>query len=168
MQIGLLTVSDTRNFDNDTSGQLLAHSATTAGHVVTKRKITPDDVYAIRAIVSEWIYAPDVDIIILTGGTGFSGRDSTPEALVPLFDKEIPGFGELFRSLSYQDIGSSTIQSRAVAGLANSKIIFALPGSTNACKLAWDKILLEQLHASFKPCNFAELIPKLRKTKESE
>ena len=124
------------------------------------RALVRDDIYDIRAIVSRWIADADVDVVLTTGGTGFTGRDSTPEALTPLFDKAIDGFGELFREVSYQEIGSSTIQSRAVGGLANATLIFAVPGSTNACKTAWSKILRNQLDISFRPCNFAELLPR--------
>ena len=160
--IAVLTISDTRGPAEDTSGDLLVERLQGAGHRLAQRRIVRDDVYAIRAVVSAWIADSDVHAILTTGGTGFSGRDSTPEALAPLFDKTIEGFGELFRLRSYEEIGSSTIQSRAVAGLANGTLVFAMPGSTNACRTAWDKILLEQLNAAFRPCNFAELLPKLR------
>ena len=160
LAIAVLTVSDTRGPDEDTSGDLLVARLEQAGHRLAERRIAPDDVYEIRAVVSAWIADPGVNAILTTGGTGFTGRDSTPEALAPLFDKTIDGFGELFRQVSYTEIGSSTIQSRAVAGLANATLIFAVPGSTNACRTAWDKILANQLDASFKPCNFAELIPR--------
>lgn len=170
LAIAVLTVSDTRGPDEDTSGDLLVARLEQAGHRLAERRIVPDDVYEIRAVVSAWIADPGVNAILTTGGTGFTGRDSTPEALAPLFDKTIDGFGELFRQVSYTEIGSSTIQSRAVAGLANATLIFAVPGSTNACRTAWDKILANQLDASFKPCNFAELIPRFledRDTKET-
>ena len=160
LAIAVLTVSDTRGPDRDTSGDLLAERLEGAGHRLVERRIAPDDVYAIRAVVSAWIADPNVQAILTTGGTGFTGRDSTPEALAPLFDKTIDGFGELFRQVSYDEIGSSTIQSRAVAGLANATLIFAMPGSTNACRTAWDKILENQLDVSFRPCNFAELLPR--------
>ena len=164
LAIAVLTVSDTRGPSEDTSGDLLAERLQAAGHQLAARRIVPDDVYRIRAVVSEWIADPAVQVVLVTGGTGFSGRDSTPEALVPLFDKTIDGFGELFRHLSYAEIGSSTIQSRAVGGLANGTLIFAMPGATGACRAAWEGILLDQLDASFRPCNFAELLPRHRET----
>jgi molybdopterin adenylyltransferase len=137
----VLTVSDTRTPDTDTSGTLLAELLQADGHRLHERGIVPDDVYRIRAEVSRWIADPAVDVILTTGGTGFTGRDSTPEALAPLFDKDILGFGELFRQLSYAEIGASTIQSRALAGLANATLVFALPGSSNAVRTGWEKIL---------------------------
>ena len=161
LAIAVLTVSDTRGMAEDTSGDLLATNLKDAGHRLAERRIVPDDVYAIRAIVSAWIANPEVQVVLTTGGTGFTGRDSTPEALLPLFDKTIDGFGELFRWLSFDEIGSSTIQSRAVGGLANGTLVFAMPGSTGACRTAWEKILRNQLDASFKPCNFVELLPRL-------
>jgi len=160
LAIAVLTVSDTRGAEDDTSGDLLAERLEEAGHTLAERRIVRDDVYAIRAIVSTWIADPNVQVVLTTGGTGLTGRDSTPEALLPLFDKTVDGFGELFRQLSFDDIGSSTIQSRAVAGLANATLVFAMPGSTGACRTAWDGILQNQLDASFKPCNFAELLPR--------
>ena len=162
LAIALLTVSDTRTAADDRSGDLLAGRVAAAGHRLAARDIVRDDVYAIRAIVSAWIADADVDAIISTGGTGFTGRDSTPEALMPLFDKHIEGFGELFRQVSFEEIGSSTIQSRAVGGLANATLVFALPGSTNACATGWDRILVNQLDDAFRPCNFAELLPRFR------
>lgn len=161
LSCAILTVSDTRTLADDTSGDLLAELLQRDGHVLAERAIERDDVYAIRAVVSRWIAAPDVAVVITSGGTGFTGRDTTPEALTPLFDKTIEGFGELFRQISFNEIGSSTIQSRAVAGLANATLIFALPGSTNAVRTGWEKILHNQLNASFKPCNFVELLPRL-------
>ena len=163
LSIAVLTVSDTRTRETDTSGDLLASYIETDRHNLIYRCIVHDDIYDIRAIVSKWIADPEVDAIITTGGTGFSGRDSTPEALEVLFDKYIHGFGEMFRHASIGDIGSSTIQSRAVGGIANNTLIFALPGSNGACKTGWEKVLHEQLDESFRPCNFAELIPKLKK-----
>lgn len=160
LAIAVLTVSDTRGPDEDTSGDLLVERLTGAGHRLAARRIVRDDVYAIRAVVSAWIADADVQAVLTTGGTGFTGRDSTPEALLPLFDKTIDGFGELFRQISFDEIGSSTIQSRAVGGLANGTLIFAMPGSTGACRTAWDRILRNQLDADFKPCNFAELLPR--------
>lgn len=160
LAIAVLTVSDTRGPDEDTSGDYLAEQLAAAGHRLAERRIVRDDVYLIRAVASAWIAAPEIQVVLTTGGTGFTGRDSTPEALLPLFDKTINGFGELFRQVSYVEIGSSTIQSRAVGGLANGTLIFAMPGSTGACRTAWEKILRNQLDASFKPCNFAELLPR--------
>lgn len=154
LNLAILTVSDTRDFSNDTSGQLLVDKATTAGHVVVDRALVVDDIYQIRARISQWIADPETQVILITGGTGFTGRDSTPEAVVPLFDKTVEGFGELFRHLSYQEIGTSTVQSRAMAGLANGTLVFCMPGSTGACRTAWDGILAEQLDARHKPCNF--------------
>ena len=160
LAITVLTISDTRGLAEDTSGDLLVERLTGAGHKLVERRIVRDDVYAIRAVVSAWIADAGVQAVLTTGGTGFTGRDSTPEALTPLFDKTIDGFGELFRQLSYDEIGSSTIQSRAVGGLANGTLVFAVPGSTGACRTAWDRILGNQLDADFKPCNFAELLPR--------
>lgn len=157
MRIAVLTVSDTRSLADDTSGAYLAEELLAAGHVLHERQILPDDRYLLRALVSQWIADPSCHVVLLTGGTGFTGRDSTPEALSPLLDKEMPGFGELFRALSYREIGTSTVQSRAVAGLANGTLIFALPGSTGACRLAWTEILRPQLDAATRPCNLAEL-----------
>ena len=160
LAITVLTISDTRGPAEDTSGDLLVERLTSAGHKLVERRIVRDDVYAIRAVASAWIADAQVQAVLTTGGTGFTGRDSTPEALTPLFDKTIDGFGELFRQLSYDEIGSSTIQSRAVGGLANGTLVFAVPGSTGACRTAWDRILGNQLDADFKPCNFAELLPR--------
>ncbi|MEM7097123.1 MAG: molybdenum cofactor biosynthesis protein B [Pseudomonadota bacterium] len=160
LNCAVLTISDTRTPADDTSGNWLAQAIEAAGHKVADRAIVKDDIYAIRARVSDWIANPDLRVIITTGGTGFTGRDSTPEAINVLFDKSIEGFGELFRQLSYDEIGSSTIQSRALGGLANGTLIFILPGSSNAVKTAWEKILVNQLDINFKPCNFAELIPR--------
>ena len=154
LAIAILTVSDTRTLDTDTSGQYLVDAVTEAGHSVADRQLVIDDIYQQRAIVSAWIADPAVEAILVTGGTGFTGRDSTPEALSVLFDKTVDGFGELFRYLSFQEIGTSTIQSRALAGFANRTVIFCLPGSTGACKTARKGIIRSQLDASFKPCNF--------------
>lgn len=152
--LAVLTVSDTRTEENDTSGQFLVNAATEVGHQVVAKSIVPDDVYQIRAIVSAWIANPQVQGILITGGTGFTSRDTTPEAVRVLFDKEVEGFGELFRMVSYEEIGTSTIQSRAIAGFANHTVIFAMPGSTGACRTAWEKIICDQLNASHRPCNF--------------
>lgn len=158
LNIAVLTVSDTRNQQSDTSGTFLADAATEAGHHLADRRIVKDDVYHIRAVVSEWIARADVDAVLVTGGTGFSGRDSTPEALAPLFDKRIDGFGETFRALSLAEIGSSTIQSRALAGMANRTVIFCMPGSTGACRTAWEGILKDQLDSRHTPCNFVGVL----------
>src|SRR5687768_9330473 len=158
----VLTVSDTRTAENDTSGDYLARAATDAGHRIVERALLPDDRYRLRAQVSQWIADPAVDGILVTGGTGFTGRDSTPEALLPLLDKQMPGFGELFRAISVEEIGTSSLQSRAFAGLANGTFLFALPGSTSACRTAWEKIIRAQLDARTKPCNLANLRPRLK------
>lgn len=162
LNCAVLTISDTRSAAEDTSGALLVELLQADGHVLRDRALTRDDVYDIRAVISRWIADPNIDVIVTTGGTGFTGRDSTPEALAPLFDKTILGFGELFRQVSFQDIGASTIQSRAIGGLANGTLIFALPGSSNAVRTGWEKILRFQLDATFRPCNFAELIPRFK------
>ncbi|TKB47394.1 molybdenum cofactor biosynthesis protein B [Thalassotalea mangrovi] len=154
LNIAVLTVSDTRNMQTDTSGQVLVERLTQAGHNLAARDICKDDIYQLRSQVSQWIANDNIHAILLTGGTGFSGRDNTPQAIAPLFDKEIEGFGELFRAISYEEIGTSTVQSRAIGGMANHTVIFCLPGSTNACKTGWDKIIKEQLDATHKPCNF--------------
>lgn len=154
LKITVLTVSDTRNDQTDTSGKYLVNTLQDAGHVYEDKIIVKDDIYQIRAITSAWIASNEVDVILLTGGTGFTSRDSTPEAIIPLLDKTIEGFGELFRHLSYTDIGTSTVQSRALAGLANNTLIVCMPGSTGACKLAWEGILQEQLDSRHSPCNF--------------
>ena len=156
--IAVLTVSDTRSEDNDTSGDFLCEAAVAAGHQLVERQIVKDDIYQIRAVISAWIADANVAAVLVTGGTGFSGRDSTPEAVAPLFDTQIEGFGELFRFLSYEEIGSSTIQSRALGGFANSTVIFCMPGSTGACKTAWNRILSEQLDSRHKPCNYVGVL----------
>lgn len=162
LSVCVLTVSDTRGADNDTSGDYLRDALVAAGHRMHARALVRDDRYAMRAIVSAWIAEAVVNGIIVTGGTGFTGRDSTPEAIAPLLDKPMPGFGEMFRVLSYEEIGTATLQSRAFAGLANDKFIFCLPGSTSACKTAWEKLISKQLDARTRPCNLAGLIPRLR------
>jgi molybdenum cofactor biosynthesis protein B len=144
--------------DNDTSGQFLETSLLESGHTLADRTIVIDDVYQIRARLSAWIADATVNAILVTGGTGFSGRDSTPEAVSPLFDKTIEGFGEVFRALSFDEIGSSTIQSRAIAGLANRTAIFCMPGSTGACKTAWNGLIRDQLDAAHRPCNFVKVL----------
>jgi molybdenum cofactor biosynthesis protein B len=158
LKLAVLTVSDTRTPDTDTSGQYLVDNLLAAGHVLAARAIVKDDIYQLRAAVSQWIADPDVHAVLVTGGTGFSGRDSTPEALTPLFDKHIEGFGETFRALSFQEIGSSTLQSRAFAGLANRTVIFCMPGSTGACRTAWEGIVRDQLDSTYRPCNFASIV----------
>jgi molybdenum cofactor biosynthesis protein B len=154
LNICILTVSDTRNLETDTSGQKLQDLLTTAGHHLYARDLVIDDIYQIRAVVSKWIADKQAQVVLITGGTGFAGRDSTTEAVIPLFDKTVVGFGELFRHVSYAEIGTSTIQSRATAGLANRTLIFCLPGSTGACTTAWNSIIVEQLDSRHKPCNF--------------
>ncbi len=161
LNIAVLTVSDTRTEENDTSGKTLVERLITAGHHGAEKVIVPDDVYQIRAVVSNWIAHPDIQVIITTGGTGVTGRDGTPEAIEPLLDKPVAGFGELFRALSYEEIKTSTLQSRALAGVANGTYIFCLPGSSGACKTAWDKIIQAQLDYRTRPCNFVELMPRL-------
>ncbi|HVV97089.1 MAG TPA: molybdenum cofactor biosynthesis protein B [Rhodanobacteraceae bacterium] len=162
LDLCVLTISDTRTADNDTSGDYLALSLGQAGHRLHDRRIVKDDRYRIRAIVSEWIADENVHGILVTGGTGFTGRDSTPEAILPLLDKEMPGFGEMFRVLSFEEIGTSTLQSRAFAGLANETFVFCLPGSTSACRTAWEKLIRAQLDARTRPCNLAGLRSRLK------
>jgi len=154
LNICILTVSDTRSLETDTSGQKLQDLLNIAGHHLYARNLVVDDIYQIRSVVSQWIADKQAQVILITGGTGFAGRDSTTEAVTPLFDKTVVGFGELFRQVSYLEIGTSTIQSRATAGLANRTLIFCLPGSTGACTTAWEKIIVEQLDSRHKPCNF--------------
>ena len=161
VNIALLTISDTRTTDNDTSGKLLRKRIEDAGHTVVEQQIVADDIYQIRATISAWIADGDIQAVITTGGTGFTGRDGTPEAVEVLLDKHMPGFGELFRHISYQDIRTSTIQSRAIGGVANGTFVFCLPGSSGACKTAWDEILKEQFDARHRPCNFVDLMPRL-------
>lgn len=158
LDVAVLTVSDTRTEENDTSGQYLAEALGAAGHQVADHRIVKDDVYQIRAVLSAWIADANVDAVLVTGGTGFSGRDSTPEAVAPLFDKAIEGFGEVFRALSLQEIGSSTVQSRALGGFANNTVIFCMPGSTGACRTAWEGIIRDQLDSTYRPCNFVGVI----------
>lgn len=161
VRLAIMTVSDSRTLDNDTSGDALVKMATADGHEIVERLLVPDDIYRIRYEVSRWIIDPTVEAVITTGGTGLTGRDGTPEAVTPLFDRTIEGFGELFRQLSYQTVGTSTIASRAVAGVANGTFIFSLPGSTGACKDAWKGVLSEQLNINNRPCNLVELMPRL-------
>jgi len=161
VNIALLTISDTRTSENDASGKLLRKRIEAEGHIIADQQIVPDDIYQIRAQVSIWIANSDIQAIITTGGTGFTGRDGTPEAIEVLLDKKMAGFGELFRHISYQDISTSTIQSRAIGGMANGTFVFCLPGSSGACKTAWDDILKEQFDARHRPCNFVDLMPRL-------
>ena len=161
LNIAVLTVSDTRSEKDDKSGALLVERLTSGGHRLAEKAIVRDDVYAIRAKVSAWIADDHVQVVLTTGGTGVTGRDGTPEAVRPLLDKEIPGFGEMFRVLSYEQIKTSTLQSRAVAGVANATYIFCLPGSSGACRDAWDKIISAQLDYRTRPCNLVELMPRL-------
>lgn len=156
LNVAVLTVSDTRTFETDTSGELLASRAVEMGHRLVARTLLKDDLYRIRAQVAGWIADDQVQVVLITGGTGFTGRDSTPEAVACLLDKHIEGFGELFRALSILDIGTSTVQSRALAGLANGTLVCCLPGSTGACRTAWEGILAEQLDARHRPCNFVK------------
>ena len=162
VNIAVLTVSDTRALADDKSGQALVERIVSAGHKVAGREIVKDEIHLIVARLRQWIASPDVDVIVATGGTGVTGRDVTPEAFRQVIEKEIPGFGELFRWLSYQKIKTSTVQSRALAGVAEGKYLFALPGSPGACRDAWDDILKEQLDARHRPCNFVELMPRLK------
>jgi len=160
--IAILTVSDSRDEQSDKSGRLLVERLTRAGHRLAEKLIVPDDVYQIRATVSRWIADPAVNAIITTGGTGVTGRDGTPEAVRPLLDKVLDGFGEMFRSISYADIKTSTLQSRALAGVANATYVFCVPGSSGACATAWDELIAAQLDLRTRPCNLVELMPRLR------
>jgi molybdenum cofactor biosynthesis protein B len=160
LKTALLTISDSRTEADDKSGGYLQEAVSAAGHEVVEKTLVKDDVYAMRAVFSRWIAAPEVQLVLSTGGTGVTGRDSTPEAIAPLLDKQIEGFGELFRQLSFSEIGASTIQSRALGGMANGTLIFCLPGSSGACRTAWQQILAPQLDIRTKPCNFALLLPR--------
>ncbi len=159
--VSVLTVSDSRTEADDKSGKLLCQRVEDAGHRVYEKNIVRDDVYQIRAAVSAWIAHPDIQVVLTTGGTGVTGRDGTPEAVEPLLDKVIDGFGEMFRYLSYEDIGTSTLQSRALAGVANGTYVFVLPGSSGACVTGWDKLIQHQLDYRSRPCNLVELMPRL-------
>ncbi len=161
LKIAVLTVSDTRTEKNDHSGNYLAGAVVEAGHQLHEKLILVDNRYRIRVALSQWIADPEVRVVVITGGTGFTDRDVTPEAVTPLLDKEIPGFGELFRQLSYDEIGSSTIQSRAIAGIANGTFIFCLPGSSGACRTGWNKIIKLQLDGANQPCNIIEILPRI-------
>lgn len=164
LNIAVLTISDSRTEDTDKSGALLAERLTKAGHRLAEKRIVPDDIYRIRAAVSQWIAEDGVNAVISTGGTGVTGRDGTPEAVQPLLDKEIEGFGEVFRTLSYEEIKTSTLQSRALAGVANATYVFCLPGSSGACRTGWDKVISAQLDYRTRPCNLVELMPRLLET----
>ena len=162
LRVAVLTISDTRNEATDKSGAVLVERLRAAGHVLAAKAIVRDDIYAIRAIVSGWIADPQVEVIITAGGTGITGRDGTPEAIAALLDKKLDGFGELFRTISYDEIGASSLQSRCLAGVANATYIFSLPGSSNACATGWDKLIGTQLDFRTRPCNLAELMPRLK------
>jgi len=162
ISIAVLTVSDSRDEQSDKSGRLLVQRLTGAGHRLAEKLIVPDDIYQIRAAVSRWIADPEVNAVITTGGTGVTGRDGTPEAVRPLLDKVLDGFGEMFRSISYADIKTSTLQSRALGGVANATYVFCVPGSSGACATAWDELIAAQLDARTRPCNLVELMPRLR------
>ncbi|MBJ6981231.1 MULTISPECIES: molybdenum cofactor biosynthesis protein B [unclassified Luteimonas] len=162
LHLCVLTVSDSRTAAEDSSGDYLVAALEKAGHRLAGRGLLPDDRYRLRALVSQWIADPAIDGILVTGGTGFTGRDSTPEALLPLLDKEMAGFGELFRAISFEEIGTSSLQSRAFAGLANGTFLFCVPGSTSACRTAWERIIRAQLDSRTRPCNLATLRPRLK------
>jgi len=161
LNIAIMTVSDSRTEANDTSGDTLVKLLTEAGHTLVEKRIVPDDIYQIRAVISQWIAADTINAVITTGGTGITGRDSTPEAVKVLLDKEIEGFGEVFRAVSYEEIGTSTIASRALSGVANATYIFCLPGSTGACRTGWGKLISHQLDYRTRPCNLVELMPRV-------
>ena len=161
LNIAVLTISDTRTDATDKSGDTLVKRLTEAGHTLAEKRIVPDNIYQIRAAASQWIADETISAVITTGGTGITGRDSTPEAISVLFDKQIDGFGEIFRAVSYEEINTSTIQSRAIAGVANATFIFCLPGSTGACKDGWDEVISHQLDVRHRPCNLVELMPRL-------
>ncbi|MCK5831216.1 MAG: molybdenum cofactor biosynthesis protein B [Methylococcales bacterium] len=162
LYIAVLTISDSRTEVDDTSGNTLADHIAKAGHHIAERKIVADDIYQIRAVISDWIADNTINAVVTTGGTGVTGRDGTPEAVTPLLDKVLDGFGEIFRMLSYQDIKTSTIQSRALSGVANGTYIFCLPGSSGACRTAWDDLIKDQLDSRTKPCNLVQLMPRLK------
>ena len=161
LNIAVMTVSDTRTEETDKSGNTLVKLLTEAGHALADKQIVPDNIYRIRAVVSQWIADSNINAVITTGGTGITGRDTTPEAVAALFDKQIDGFGELFRAVSYEEINTSTMQSRAVGGVANATFIFCLPGSTGACRTGWGKIISHQLDYRTRPCNLVELMPRV-------
>jgi len=161
LNIAVLTVSDTRNDTNDISGHTLVEKIQQAGHQVIEKKIVADNIYMIRAVVSQWILEEQINVIVTTGGTGVTGRDGTPEAIAPLLDKVLDGFGEIFRWLSYADIQTSTIQSRAISGVANGTYILCFRGSSSACRMAWDSLIQAQLDSRTRPCNLVQLMPRL-------
>lgn len=161
LHVAILTISDTRTRENDTSGQALADRSTEAGHTLVARELVRDDIHRIRAIVSAWIVDDGINAILTNGGTGLTGRDRTPEAIRPLLDREVEGFGEMFRMLSWQEIKTSTMQSRAFAGIARNTFIFCLPGSPGACRTAWDMLIRDQLDYRNGPCNLVEMLPRL-------
>ena len=161
MNIAVLVVSDSRSEKTDKSGKLLVESLEQEGHRLYEKAILPDDIHALRARVATWIAEPKVEVVLTTGGTGVTGRDGTPEAVAVLLDKEVPGFGEIFRLISYEEIGTSSLQSRALAGVANGTYVFCLPGSSGACRTAWDRLIRAQLDSRTRPCNLAELMPRL-------
>lgn len=161
LTIAVLTVSDSRTLETDKSGALLVERLESAGHQLHERRVVADDRYAIRAVVSDWIARPEIDAVLITGGSGLTGRDGTPEAVEPLFDKRIDGFGEIFRAISFEEIGTSSLQSRATAGVANRTFVFVLPGSSGACRTGWDRIIRDQLDYRTRPCNLVELRPRL-------
>lgn len=162
LSIAVLTVSDSRTEAEDVSGKVLVEKLLAAGHTLAEKSLTKDDIYDIRAVISRWIASPDVDVVITTGGTGVTGRDGTPEAIAPLLDKEITGFGELFRMVSWEEIKTSSLQSRALSGVTNGTYLFVLPGSSGACRTAWDQLIEAQLDNRTMPCNLAMLIPRLK------
>ena len=162
LRIAVITISDSRTPENDTSGDYLADSLQAEGHLLAARKIVSDDRYVLRAEVSALIADPDIDVVLTTGSTGLTGRDVAPEALQPLFDKAIEGFGEVFRAASVADIGAATIQSRAFAGVANGTLVFCMPGSPGACRTAWEEVIRPQLDSRTRPCNLATLMPRFR------
>ena len=161
VNIAVLTVSDSRTEADDKSGKLLVSRLSDAGHQLFEKTIVKDDIFAVRAVISNWIAEPDAQVVVTTGGTGVTGFDGTPEAVRPLLEKTLDGFGEVFRMISYEEIGTSTLQSRAIAGVANGTYVFCLPGSSGACATAWDKLLVHQLDYRTRPCNLVELMPRL-------
>jgi molybdenum cofactor biosynthesis protein B len=164
LKIAIMTVSDSRSEETDTSGKTLVDRVHAAGHYLAEKCIVPDNVYQIRAVMSRWVAESGIQVVMTTGGTGLTGRDGTPEAVRALLDKEIEGFGEVFRAISYEEIQTSTIQSRSLAGVANGTYIFCLPGSRGACKTAWDRLIQHQLDYRTSPCNLVELMPRLTET----
>ena len=168
LAIALLTVSDTRTLEDDRSGDALRQRLEAAGHRLVQRLLVPDDRYQIRSEVSRWIADAGVQVVISSGGTGLTGRDGTPEAVAPLLDKTIDGFGELFRVLSFETIGTSSLQSRALAGVANGTVIFVLPGSLDAVQTAWDRLISAQLNGATRPCNLVQLLPRLRESQDGQ